>query len=208
MMGKINHLFLEGFIEISDFEFERLKYEPARKYYEFHITVVQKWSLKRSISHLFAHYKSLVARGAAVTYFGLSYGEVDKTGLDAGYFNDFVDLSRKTAAELINLAIVKLKMEEDLISFKINKAIVMMHDYDLITDEEYNLYIYGTTDQDKIDLTKIGLSLSLIYRLDADGQLDNIYIDQNNNLHAKSGLDAYKKTIDDLYRFEIDRFLN
>jgi hypothetical protein len=42
------------------------------------------------------------------------------------------------------LAIVKLKIEDDFVSFQLNKFITMMYDYELIDEDEYNLQIYGT----------------------------------------------------------------
>ena len=99
-------------------------------------------------------------------------------------------------------------MEDDFVSFKLNKLIVMMYDYDLITKDDYNLYVYGTIDQNKIDLTKIGLSVSLISRLEADGQLQYLYFDQYNNLKSNPQFEAYKTSANDFYRFEIERFLN
>jgi membrane-bound acyltransferase YfiQ involved in biofilm formation len=119
-----------------------------------------------------------------------------------------VDLSSKGNAELINLAIVKLKMEEDFLGFKINKFIVMLYDFDLISTLEYDQYIYGTTDEKKIELTKYGLSVSLISRLAKDGQLQNLYFDPYNNLTGTTEFYAFLETVNDFYRFEISRYLN
>ena len=98
-------------------------------------------------------------------------------------------------------------MEEDFINIKLHKFIIMLHDYKLISDELYNTYIYGTSDEHKISLTKLGLSLSLVSRLEKDGQLSNLYLDNDNNLRGKPALQKFKQGINDLYRFEIDRFL-
>ncbi|MGB4399894.1 MAG: hypothetical protein WBJ10_11025, partial [Daejeonella sp.] len=86
---------------------------------------------------------------------GSSYGEVSRESTVYERFKEvYVDLSTKSDQEMINLAIVKLKLEDDFISFKLNKFIVAMFDYKLITSDEYNLYIYGTTNQKKIELAK------------------------------------------------------
>lgn len=66
----------------------------------------------------------------------------------------------------------------------------------------YNLYIYGTTDQ-----SRIGLSVSLISRLQADGQLSYLYFDQFNNSRAMFEFEQYKASASDFYRFEIECFL-
>ncbi len=41
----------------------------------------------------------------------------------------------------------------------INKFIVFLYDFKIITKDEYNEFIYGTTDEDKIELTKYGLTI-------------------------------------------------
>jgi hypothetical protein len=53
------------------------------------------------------------------------------------------------------LAIVKLKIEDDFVSFQLNKFITMMYDYKLIDEDEYNLQIYGTKNISKSKLRKI-----------------------------------------------------
>ena len=99
-------------------------------------------------------------------------------------------------------------MEDDFISYKLNRFIVMLHDLKLIDNEEYNKYIYGTTDEKKISLTKYGMSISLVTRIESNKQLNNIYFDDYNNLQGNKEFKVYLNEIDDLYRFEIERFLN
>lgn len=82
-----------------------------------------------------------------------------------------------------------------------------MFKYELITLNQYNKYIYGTEDADKIALSKTGLSVSLISRLDRDNQLSNLSYDQNHNLCANSEFKNFLGRIDDFYRFEIERHL-
>lgn len=209
MLDKINDLFLSDFNNVKDFEFLRLSNSQARNYYEFHITVSQKKALKENINYMFEYFKQRVKDNNSKFYFGETYGEeVRNINSDNAEREVYIDLSKKSDIELINLAIVKLKMEDDFVSFKLNKAIVMMHDFNLITQDAYNTYIYGTTDQNKIDLTKIGLSVSLITRLEKDEQLKNIYFDSFNNLKYRPEFEVYKSQANDFYRFEIDRFLS
>ena len=84
----------------------------------------------------------------------------------------------------------------------------MLFDYKLIDLDEYNLYIYGTTDEQKIALTKYGLNISLISRLSEDGQLSNMSFDSYNNLTANENFYKFLDSVDDFYKFEIKRFLN
>ncbi len=210
MMEKIEYLFIRDLNVISDFEINRLGYEEARNYYENHILVGQKKSLNENINSQFKYFKEQAQSVNSKLYFGVAYGEVPyKSDSYPQHSNNvYVDLSTKSDKELINLAIVKLKMEDDFISFKLNKFIVMMFDYKIITSDEYNRYIYGTTDEKKISLTKYGLSVSLISRLEKDGQLKNLSFDQFNNLKGNTDFETFINSIDDFYKFEISRYLN
>lgn len=206
MMGKINYIFINK-LDVNDAEFRRLQYPAARTYYDFHITVSQKKALKENVNHMFNYFKKRIEEQNPLTFFGKTYGEVGRTE-NPKEAKLYINLSKKSDVELVNLAIIKLKMEDDFVSFKLNKFIIMLYDYGLISHDDYNLYIYGTTEQYKIDLSKIGLSVSLISRLESDNQLQNLYFDEFNNLKARSEFDSYKNSVDDFYRFEIERFLS
>lgn len=209
MMEKIYDVFLNDIEYVNDFEFSRLSYSPARDYYEFHIRVGQKRSLNENINHMVTHFKRRVEAGNGITYFGKSYGEIENPVVTVGKRSrTFVDLADKSESQLVNLAIVKIKMEDDFISFKLNKFIVALYDFNLISLEDYNLYVYGTTDQNVIELTKIGLSVGLISRLRNDGQLEFLFFDEFNNLKARPEFNAYLNSISDFHRFEIKRFLS
>ena len=83
----------------------------------------------------------------------------------------------------------------------------LMFEYQLLTQKEYQEIMYGTTDEKKIELSKMGLSINLVNRLDEDGQLKNIEFDDNGNLFTLSDFEDYRRKADDYYRFELNRFL-
>ena len=84
------------------------------------------------------------------------------------YWN--VNLRTKTKEDLINLSIIKLKIEDDFLSFKFNKFVEVLYEYQLITDDDYNLATYGTVDQQEIKLIKQGLPIHMVSKLTKDGQ--------------------------------------
>ena len=116
-------------------------------------------------------------------------------------------MKKQSDSRLINLAIVKLKLEDTFISFKINKFVLFLFDFNLITENEYLEFIYGTTDKIKIEFTKYGMNGSLIYRLEKDKQLQNIDFDANGNLVGNNDFNRYKEQVDVFYKYEIERFL-
>jgi hypothetical protein len=209
LMEKIGHLFVNDLNSISDFEIKRLSYKETKDYYENHIRISQKKALNENINSQFKYFKEKAKSNDSKLYLGIAYGEVpyESNSYSTPSRNAYVDLSTKTDEELINLAVVKLKMENDFISFKLNKFIEMMYDYEIIPKDDYDLYIYGTTDEKKISLTKYGLNISLISRLEKDGQLNNLYFDEFNNLKGNSFFESFINSIDDFYRFEINRYL-
>lgn len=210
MMERISKLFIVDNLDIiTDYEFSRLQFPAAQKYYENYITVAQKRALNQNINWLFDYFKKRIQDNSPKMYFGSTYGE-ESIKKENGKLSapTYVNLTTKSDTELINLAIVKLKIEDDFVSFKISKFISFLYDYNLITLNDYNLYTYGTTNKDTISLTKIGLSVSLVSKLNADDQLKNLYIDEFGNVKANSQFNVYKQQVNDFFRFEIERFIS
>ncbi|WP_025667595.1 DEAD/DEAH box helicase [Aquimarina megaterium] len=206
---KVHAIFLNS-QEISDYEFNRLQNEQARNYYDNYISNLRKDSFnQRVVSHL-RYFKELARNPdlqRRLLYVGQTYGEITYDNNTDSSFKNYVNLGIKTTEEIVNLAIVKLKMEDDFISFKLNRFIVMLFDFDLISQEEYNSFIYGTTNQKKIALTRSGLTISLIGKLESDNQLKNIEFDSFNNLIANEEFKEYLTTINDLNRYEMNKYI-
>lgn len=192
---------------IIDDEFARLKNDKAIAYYKMFFKN-RKQSLKENIAREVAYFQRRIADGDSLMYIGESYGEraYVTTGRDA-YHNVYIDLSRKSSRQLANIAIVKQKIEEDFVSFKLRMFFQLMLDYSILSEDEYYEILYGTTDRKKIYLVKTGLTINLINRLEKDNQLKNITFDRNGNLITNALFDIYLKGADDFYRFELSRFL-
>lgn len=211
VLDKIKYLFIDD-LKLTDFEFSRLEKKEARNYYENYIYVNRKKSFNERVISQIKYFQD---KGASqieddrLFYMGETYGNTYKYSdkYEETKKKVFVDLGKESDVSKANLSIVKLKMEDDFISFKLNKFIVLMHDYDLISIDEYNEFVYGTTDQNKIALTKYGLNINLVSRLEMDNQLDNITLDSNNNLIFNAKFETYINTLTDFQQFEIKRFI-
>ncbi|MCI5056894.1 MAG: DEAD/DEAH box helicase [Flavobacteriales bacterium] len=206
LIQKISKLFIEGKIEnIKDFEISRLQHKETQNYYDNFILVNRKKSLNENVIYQVKYFRKKAQSAEPRMYFGSSYGEI---GLEDGASQySYIDLSLKSNDELVNLSIVKLKMEEDFISYKLNKFIVMLFDFNLIDKQEYHLYTYGTVDEEKIALTKYGFGISLINKLHEDEQLRNLFFDEFNNVKANPKFYEYLDKQNDLVQFEIKRFI-
>lgn len=192
---------------IIDNEFARLNNDKAIAYYKMFFKN-RKQSLKENIAREVAYFQRRIAEGDCLMYIGESYGEraYVTTGREA-YHNVYIDLSGKSSRQLANIAIVKQKIEEDFVSFKLRMFFQLMLDYSILSEDEYYEILYGTKDRKKIYLVKTGLTINLINRLEKDNQLQNITFDRNGNLVTNALFDAYLKGADDFYRFELSRFL-
>ncbi len=103
---------------------------------------------------------------------------------------------------------MKIKIESDFVSYRLNEYVNVLHDLNLITDDEYNLHIYGTNKKSNTEFVKIGISGALINKLERDKQIDNISITDLGVINYNSEFSKYIKSQDDLIQFEISKYIN
>lgn len=72
----------------------------------------------------------------------------------------YTKLKNKTTNELVNLAIVRIKEEQDFIDNILTKYIEVLYDLSLLENDFYTCVKYGTSDEETICLLKNGLSIS------------------------------------------------
>ena len=164
IIDKVCHIFIDSIISINDYELKRLKYIETKDFYKNFIKM-QRFQLKDRIKKQYAYFKNIQYNNEKNEfYIGKSYGEIAKITDD--YKNNFnkvyIKLDTKTDKELLNLAIVKLKIEDDFINYKINGFLQAMLKMEFISQEEYNEIVYGTNDKKKLNLMKKGLTYNLI----------------------------------------------
>ncbi len=207
-LDKLSYLFIKNLTgEIIDKEFLRLKNEKAIAYYKMFFDN-RKNSLKENITLEVKYFYRRIETGDSLMYIGESFGEMPYASEGRGAYNNvYINLSTMSRKQLVNIAVIKQKLEQDFVSYKLHMFFQLMFDYGLLSKDEYNNIIYGSTDPQKLQLVKMGLTINLINRLDKDGQLENIMIDDNNNLYGNYKLEEYKRQADDFYRFELSKFL-
>ena len=207
-LDRLRYVFVRHFdANIVDKEFSRLKNDKAIAYYKMFFDNRKK-SLKENIVAEVLYFQRRVNEKDSLLYIGESYGEIPYSSIGKdSHHNVYINLRLKSKQQMANIAIVKQKMEEDFVSYKLHMFFQLMFDYDLLNLEEYQQILYGTTDVKKLQLVKMGLTINVINRLDKDGQLNNISIDSNNNLYANDNFEKYKQGVDDFYRFELSKFL-
>ncbi|MES2588662.1 MAG: DEAD/DEAH box helicase [Bacteroidota bacterium] len=198
---------------IKDFELERLKNIKARNYYNNFLEITQKLHLNERINDTLKYFIKKAKTDDPLLYIGTSYGDTSRKSeqYQNEHYNGnvYVDL-KKSENILANIAIVKLKIEEDFISFKINSLIVFLYEFKIIPEEYYFNYIYGTNDLNIIKLVRFGLSVNVITKLNNDNQIDNLKLDSNGNLFVKNKdtFNSYLNKQPELFQFEIKKYLN
>ena len=154
----INTIFLEYIKADRKFDkLRRLRREEARNFY----SMILKWRLDGAsygemISTFLKYWQGRV-RGDALVYVG-RWG--DKTWRDS-HRTHWVDIREKTKIERVNLAIVRIKEEQDFIDNNLRKFIEVLNDFNLLEEDLYNKIKYGTSNDRIIIMIKNGLSSSL-----------------------------------------------
>ncbi len=203
IIDKLAKIFIDD-LDIKQYEFKRLAMEEARDYYKLFLDSYRTLSFKEQINRHF-HY---IKEHRDVMYVGRSFGKVSK---DSRYYNNgqnvYVSTKDISDRDLVNLIIIKLKIEEDFVSYTLNKFFSLMYDYDCITEDEYNSVIYGTSELSEINLIRTGLPINIIGMLKRDNQLSNIYLDSNKNLTSNDQFSVYKQSIGDFHRFQLEKYI-
>jgi superfamily II DNA or RNA helicase len=214
IIEKIVILFIDDFNDnLIDFEIERLKNKSAQNYYTNYIEKIQKQPLNYNINQTYNYFKQKSDSDDPFLFIGETYGEEVRysTIYNSNSYNStvYVNLSKYSNSidKLVNLAIVKLKIEEDFVGFKLNKLITFLHDFNLISENDYNNHVYGTTNKGLIKLARLGLGVNIISKLIKDNQIENVFLDDSDNLISNHLFMDYLSTQSELFKFEIKKYL-
>lgn len=200
-LSKLSEIFIQPFIRnIIDYEFIRLQHTETIDYYEKYYSIYTSKMLSEKIKIMYRYIKN----GPNIFYVGSQYGEITD-----GYSRHqvFINKIGKTEDELINIAIAKIKIEDDFLSYSVNNFINLMYEYKIINDDTYNKYIFGSTDEREIKLYKNGIPSFIVSILKHDGELNNISIQDNGECTGNSDYQNYKNTKDDFVQYHLNRYI-
>lgn len=136
----------------------RLRYEATRNFY----CMFLNWRIKGAsysemIKSFLTYWNGLIRDGRETMVFVGRWGDITR----GGYQKLWTDIKYKSIDQRINLAIVRIKEEQDFLDNTIIKFIEVLNDFDFLEESFYNKIKYGTDDKQIIALVKNGLSLSL-----------------------------------------------
>ena len=154
----INKIFLEDIeYKNNDFEFVRLRNEKARAFYNMFIG----WrrsniTYNEMVKKMLGYWKK---ENVNYMYIGSQWGECKRKESDR--IANYVRLITKDDKQKVNLAIKKIKIENNFIDYKIMKYIEILYKLSLIEKSEFDEIKYGTSDKRQIFFQNDGLSQEL-----------------------------------------------
>jgi hypothetical protein len=111
----------------------------------------------KMISSFLNYWNKRILENDPIIYIGSRWGEMVYNG---GHRKLYVDL-RKTHSGKVNLAIAKIKEEQEYVDYHVMKYAEILNDLKLIEPQFYDTVKYRTSNLHTISLLKIGLSFDL-----------------------------------------------
>lgn len=158
LLETINELFIQHLPDNGAESLRRLENKEARNFY----SMMFEWRVKNKsyaemISLFVGYWYQLYKKDRNVMVYVGKWGDVKHPNSNIARYTKFIGKNR---TQVINLAIVRIKEEQDFIDNTLIKYVEVLHDLDLIEDRFYAQIKYGTDDERTICLIKNGLSLS------------------------------------------------
>lgn len=155
----LNSMFVP-FIDVGNNNyFLRFRNDAARKYYTMFLNQkISNDTYAQMIGRTVRYWNSLIEQRQDTFVYVGKWGDSTR---GIGFREFWTDISQKSHAEKINLAIVRIKEEQDFIDNAIMKFVEVLFDIRLIDPSLYLRLKYGTDNPVQISLIKNGISLSL-----------------------------------------------
>ena len=176
LFGVLNSMFFS--IITDDNNIKRFANEEARRFYKMFLDWrISNTSFNQMISSFMRYWKGLIKdKDKDKLVFVGRWGDTVRDGVKPLW----TDISKKTEEQLINLAIVRIKEEQDFLDNVLLKYIEVLNDLELLEESLYLRIKYGTDDKKIITCTRNGISLSLAKQI-VENYMDYVEIDVLND---------------------------
>jgi len=155
LMDVIHHAFINYIPDDSYKNLQRLKEEPAKRFYRMFLS----WRMRNaSYNEMIKRFLDYWAEIPDTLVYADKWGD---TSRDGSYSESWVNIDEKSNKERVNLAIVRIKEEQDFLDNQIIKFIEILNDLELLDEVFYKQIKYGTADENKITMIKNGFSAGL-----------------------------------------------
>ncbi|MFC1467999.1 RNA helicase, partial [Verrucomicrobiota bacterium] len=142
----------------------RMENEAAQRFYSMLIDwKISNASFPMMIAKMLSHWKKVIENPYhdGDVFVG-KWGDKAREG---GHRKYYVHIPSKVVAERVNLAIVRIKEEEDLLEYRLFRFIDVLEALGFLDSTFFKLIKYGTADDQKIGLMKYGFSSTLSERI-------------------------------------------
>lgn len=158
LLNFIYELFIRYLPEGKSESLKRLEHSEARKFYAMMFGWRAENKSYSEMIGLFVGYwwRLFQTNRDCIIYVG-KWGDINRLGSTAPHYTRLRDKNR---TQVVNLAIVRIKEEQDFIDNVLIKYVEVLHDLGFLEDTFYSKIKYGTDDERTICLLKNGLSLS------------------------------------------------
>ena len=159
----VSELFISKIESDNYRNLKRLEEESARKFYNMFLSWKIKQSSYREMVYSFVKYwKKLVDDKKDTKVYVGKWGDETRanpiTG-EEGYLELWTDLKKKNRRDLVNLAIVRIKEEQDFLENNLMKFVECLYELEVIEKSLYSSIKYGTDDEVIITLIRNGIGL-------------------------------------------------
>lgn len=156
----------------------RFQYQETRNFYNMFLNWrIKGTSYNEMIASFMRHWDDLIENGEDTLVYVGRWGDTTRGGIRKLW----TDIGKKNVKERINLAIVRIKEEQDFLDNTVIKYIEVLNDLKLLDDVLYLKIKYGTDDKLKVLLVKNGLSLGLA-NLVVDEYSQYLKVDYENSI--------------------------
>lgn len=186
--------------------FKRLENDKAKAFYSMFLEWRTAGTSYSEMINKFIWYWENVKEDPYI-YVGTRWGEITSP-YQEGFRELYIDLSRKTQSDKINIAILRIKEEQDFIDFNLMPYVEILNDLELIESNFYDKIKYGTSDLKMIKLLKEGFSIELA-KIIKSGLYDD-YINLENDLIVNSNIISAMEdnNENEILKFEIQYYIN
>ena len=158
LLALIYDLFIQYLPDDKVDNLKRLENKEARNFY----AMMLGWradnkSYAEMIGLFVGYWRQLYRRNKEATIYVGKWGDIKRPGSNVAHYTKLGDKNR---TQIVNLAIVRIKEEQDFIDNILIKYVEVLYDLGLLDDAFYAQIKYGTDDETTICLLKNGLSLS------------------------------------------------
>lgn len=156
----------------------RFQYQETRNFYNMFLNWrIKGASYNEMIASFMHHWDDLIEKGEDTLVYVGRWGDTTRGGIRKLW----TDIGQKNVKERINLAIVRIKEEQDFLDNTVIKYIEVLNDLNLLDDVLYLKIKYGTDNKLKVLLVKNGLSLGLA-NLVVDEYSQYLKVDYENSI--------------------------